>query len=322
MKKTFVLSISILIITMLALSACQGMTKSPEVDPASQTQVAIFAQATLTKFAEQQPQNTPTVSGFPVNPPTEAATEAPTEEATQAPGEPSAEAPTAVPATPEPTVPPTVVPQPTTPANLPQAPSGHERISFAAGTTNATIKATTEPNQSKAYVLWMAKGQLMSLGTSADTVAYISVKTPSGKSLVSFENRWLWYRDFAQEDGDYVVEVSGMAYKSNFELAVSIPQALTFAPGATSLTAKVTIPTHRGHDFSFWVANGQQMTISLSQPEKFALSIYNADGTQLLSYDGKTNSYDAVLPKAGTYIVTVHNLGDSPATVEFNLTIK
>ena len=315
MKKHFVLSISILLIAIMALSACQGMTKSPEVDPASQTQVAIFAQATLTKFAEQQPQTTPTISGFPVASPTTAPTEETTEEATQAPGEPSAEAPATA-------VPPTAVPQPTTPANLPQPPAGSERISFAAGTTNATLKGTSEANQSKRYVLWLAKGQLMNVGTSADTVAYLSIKTPSGKSLVTFDNRWLWYRDFAQEDGDYVIEVSGMAYKSNYELLVSIPQPLKFEAGATNLTAKMTIPAKRGHDFSFWANVGQKMTISLSQPEKFSLSIYNADGTDVLTYDGKTNSFDGTLPKAGTYIVTVHNLGDNAAPVDFNLTVK
>ncbi len=325
MKKNFLLSISILLVAVLALSACQGMTKSPEADPASQTQVAIFAQATLTKFAEQQPEPTQTsITGFPI---TITTTEVPTEEPVDTPAEPTEEAPTEVsptevPATAVPTVQPTTIPQPTTPANLPQPPSGHERIKFETGTTNAVIKGSVEANQSKRYVLWMTKGQMMSLGTSADNAAYISVKTPSGKVLVSFENRWLWYRDFAQETGDYVIEVSGMAYKSNYDLLVSIPQVLNFERGTSTLTARATIPAKRGHDFSFWANKDQKMTITLSQPEKFSLSIYTSDGTDILVYDGKTNSFDGTLPKAGTYVVTVHNLGDASASVDFNLTIK
>lgn len=313
MKKNFLLSISILIIAILALSACTNKSQKVEVDPASQTQVAIFAQATLTKYAELQPtaaetdEPTPEPEATPVP-----EDELPGEEPTEPPAD-ETEAPTAEA---------TAIPQPTTPASLPEPPAGSERISFAAGTTNKTTSGTVEANQTKPYVFWVSKGQLFEVNNSGDNAAFIAVTSPSGKVLVDFANRWLWYRDFAQETGDYVIQVSGLGYKSNFNLKVIAPQKLEFARGTNSLTAKVTVPANYGHEFSFWADEGQKMNISLNPADQFVLSIMNADGTIILSAASNANTYEGELPKAGTYVVTVHNLGDASASVDFNLTIK
>lgn len=313
MKKNFLLSISILIIAILALSACTNKSQKVEVDPASQTQVAIFAQATLTKYAELQPtaaetdEPTPEPEATPVP-----EDELPGEEPTEPPAD-ETEAPTAEA---------TAIPQPTTPASLPEPPAGSERISFAAGTTNKTTSGTVEANQTKPYVFWVSKGQLFEVNNSGDNAAFIAVKSPSGKVLVDFANRWLWYRDFAQETGDYVIQVSGLGYKSNFNLKVIAPQKLEFARGTNSLTAKVTVPANYGHEFSFWADEGQKMNISLNPADQFVLSIMNADGTIILSAASNANSYEGELPKAGTYIVTVHNTTGAAVSADFTLTIK
>lgn len=328
MKKNLIVSISILIIAGLALAACQSATNLPEVDPGSQTQVAIFAQATLTKYAEQKPLLETAVPEEPSPTPMPTEAETPAEEASPAPVEETdtpTEEPTAVPTevpTEVPTAQPTPIPQPTTPPTLPEPPAGHERVSFATGTTNKTVSASVEAGKSKQYVVWLSQSQLLEITGSADTVAYIAVKAPSGKVLVTFDNRWTWYRDFAQETGDYVIEVTGGQYASNFILTVRVPHALEFEQGATSLVARATVPGEYSHDFNFWANQGQNMKITLSQPEKFVLSIIMADGTPILSADSKANSYDAVLPRAGTYIVTIHNISKDAATTDFNLSIK
>jgi|GEM_PF-447765 len=324
MKNKYTYSIIFVLIATLVLSACNIARPSPEVDPASQTQVAIFAQATLTKYALQEPTQAPTEDNAPMPEATQLPTqEAPTDEATQ-PVEATdvpTEAPTAEP-TAVPTAQPTVIPQPTTPANLPQPPADAERISFATGTTNKTVAGSVEAQQSKKYVVWLNKGQIVDIATTADNAAYIAVKTPSGKVLVSHSNYWIWYRDFSQEAGDYVIEVTGGNYKSNYNLTVTIPQAISFEKGTSSLTARATVPAEYAHDFSFWANEGQKMTIGLSQADKFVLSIKLADGTVILSADSKANSFDGTLPKAGTYIVTMRNISKDPVTVDFNLSIK
>lgn len=313
MKKNFLLSISILIIAILALSACTNKSQKVEVDPASQTQVAIFAQATLTKYAELQPTAAETDEPTPEPEATpDPEDELPGEEPTEPPAD-ETEAPTAEA---------TAIPQPTTPASLPEPPAGSERISFAAGTTNKTTSGTVEANQTKPYVFWVSKGQLFEVNNSGDNAAFIAVKSPSGKVLVDFANRWLWYRDFAQETGDYVIQVSGLGYKSNFNLKVIAPQKLEFARGTNSLTAKVTVPANYGHEFSFWADEGQKMNISLNPADQFVLSIMNADGTIILSAASNANTYEGELPKAGTYIVTVHNTTGAAVSADFTLTIK
>jgi hypothetical protein len=317
MKKNLMISISILIIAILALSACTNKSQTVEVDPASQTQVAIFAQATLTKYAELQPtaaatdEPTPEPEATPVS-----EEEEPTEEPSEEPTDPPAnetEAPTAEA---------TAIPQPTTPASLPEPPAGSERISFAAGTTNKTTSGTVEANQTKQFVFWVGKGQLFEVNNSGDNAGFIAVKSPSGKVLVDFDNRWLWYRDYAQETGDYVIQVSGLGYKSNFNLKLIAPQKLEFARGTNSLTAKATVPANYGHEFSFWAGEGQKMNISLNPADQFVLSIMNADGTVILSAASNANSFEGDLPKAGTYVVTMHNTTGAAVSADFTLTIK
>lgn len=327
MKKRFLIALSMLLLVAFVLSACQNATESPEFDPASKTQVAIFAQATLTKFAQQQSVETPTVEGFPIQvtdepvvteDPTEVPVETATEEPTEAPTEEPTEAPTEAP-TAAPTVIVTQNPQPT---DLPQPPEGSERVSFDAGTTNKTMSGTVEANQTKRYVVWMSKWQLMNLATSGDYAAFLRVISPSGKVLVAFENRWIWYRDYAEETGDYIVEVSGQTYKSNYELYVSIPQTLQFEPNTNKLIARATVPANYTHDFVLYANQGQKMTITLSEPDKFIIAIIHVDNSSILKFEDNQNSFDATLPKSGLFIVSIRSKSNEATTVDFNLTIK
>ncbi len=114
-KRIFLLTTMSLIMVFLAGCFMPATTSPSDL----QTQDALFAQATLTKLAQQ-------LSATTVVPPT----------ATQIPPTATNTA-TAVPPTSIPVV--TVVPVTPIPATATSGPSGVTRVSFAAGTTNYTV---------------------------------------------------------------------------------------------------------------------------------------------------------------------------------------
>lgn len=327
MKKNAFYTIALLLGVVVILGACQPVTPTLPISD-SQTQVAIFAQATLTKAAvltEAAAGATPTgidpnqpiTSQVPATDQAATATQAPADTATSVP-------PTTAPTPTVPMVQITPIVQPTSaPATaVPTAPSGSTRLSFAAGTTNSYVEGSLAVGATTRYVFWMDKYQMMDISTSGANAAYIQIKTPGGKTLVDFSQGWTWYRDYAQEAGDYVLDISGGKYAVNYGLYLSIPQRLSFKPGESSLTVSATVPASRTHNFIAWANKGQTMKVIVSPGNTFGLSIWHVDGTVILSGHSESSSAEVVLPLAGDYIINVISPGGSALKFDLALTIN
>ena len=309
-KRLIVLSAMILIIVVLA--GCYMPAPTTSVGD-SQTQVALFAQATLTKFAQQLTVTQPS-SQETIIPPT----------ATQIPATETSIPPTAVPptatSTSVPVVP--VVPITPIPATVTSQPGGITRISFAAGTTNYTVKENIPANTTKRYALRLTQYQLAEVSLSSSTSAYIAITTEKGRELVNFSQKWTWYRDYASENGDWYIDVRTGAYAADITLYVQAPQRVSFESGKDTLIARATVPAYFTHNFVAWANKDQVMKVSISPTDGLVLSIYKLGGEVLLSSaEGKT-SYEGVLPKAGDYVISVTNSKNTSATFDLNLNIK
>ncbi len=81
------------------------------------------------------------------------------------------------------------------------------RVSFEIGTTNYTVKETIPANTTKRYALRLTQWQMLEITLKSNTSAFIAVSTEKGKQLVDFSQKWLWYRDYATENGDWYVDV-------------------------------------------------------------------------------------------------------------------
>lgn len=299
---------AILLLGLMAGCSFPQATISPSD---SQTQIALFAQATLTKAAvEAQAQQTATAA---VAQPTHTETSAPTA--------------TAVPptATAQPTIPPIILVtpiQPLTPIAPTTAPGQATRISFALGTTNASSEGQLAANTTKRFVFTADKNQLMDISLSSGSTAYIAITSPSGKKLVTFDQGWTWYRDYISEKGDWYIDIKAGSYDTSYSLYLAIPQRLTFASGTSSLTAKATIPAGRVHNFIAWANKGQTIKVSVEPGTNFKLSIWNVSGTVILSGMGDSSSYEGVLPEAGDYFINVTSGAASSTQITLNLSIK
>jgi hypothetical protein len=312
MKKRLIV-LSAMTLIMVVISDCYMPAPTTSVGD-SQTQVALFAQATLTKFAQQMTETQPPSSQDTVVPPT-ATLVPPT--ATNVP--PTAVPPTAT-ATSVPVV--TVVPITPVPATATSQPGGTTRISFATGTTNYTVKETIPANTTKRYALRLRQYQLAEISLSGSTSAYIAITTEKGKELVNFSQKWTWYRDYASENGDWYIDVRTGAYASDITLYIQAPQRVSFESGKDTLIAKATVPAYFTHNFVVWANKDQTMKVSISPTDGLVLSIYKLGGEDLLSSaEGKT-SYEGTLPNAGDYVISVTNTKNASSTFDINLNVK
>lgn len=297
--------LAMILLGMLAACSYPQPTTSPSD---SATQIALFSQATLTKAAliaqaEQaatanaiQPTATPTSM-----PPTETAVP------------PTA---TTIPSATATAVPPTSTSAPTT------APGQAIRMSFAAGTTNVLAEGQMSANTTRRYVFWADKNQLMDISLYGASGAYIAVSSASGTKLVEFSQGWTWYRDYLPEKGDWYIDIKAGNVDTGYSLYLGIPQRLSFASDASSLTAKATIPAGRVHNFVVWGNKGQTLKVSVSPALNFGLSIWHVDGTVLLSGMSESSSFEGVLPEAGDYIINVISGAATPTQITLTLSIN
>lgn len=319
MKKRLIV-LSAMTLIMVVLAGCYMPAPTTSVGD-SQTQVALFAQATLTKFAQQMTETQPPSSAETIVPPT--ATLMPAT-VTLMPATATNIPPTAVPPTATSTSVPivTVVPITPIPATATSQPGGTTRISFAAGTTNYTVKETIPANTTKRYALRLTQYQLAEISLSSSTTAHIAITTEKGKELVNFSQKWTWYRDYATENGDWYIDVRSGAYSANITLYVQAPQRVSFESGKDTLIASATVPAYFTHNFVAGANKDQIMKVSISPTDGLVLSIYKLGGDVLLAASEGKTSFEGTLPKTGDYVISVTNSKNVSSTFDMNLNIK
>ncbi len=299
---------SLMALVLIFLAGCNVPVADSENDYAS-TQIHLFAQATLTKRAEEAL--------------AQEATEIPTTESTDETNPtdiPETTAPTQVPSTSVPVV--TVIPITPIPVTATSPAQTGNRISFATGTTNGQLKDNIPANTTKRYSVRLMQNQLAEVSLSSTNTAYISITTEKGRKLVDFSNRWTWYRDYASENGDWYIDVQTGAYATDITLNVMAPQRLSFAAGKDTLTGKATIPAYYTHNFVLWANKDQTMKINLNPADGLVLSIYKLGGDVLLSASAGKTSFEGKLPVAGDYIIDISNTSNVNRSVDATITIK
>ena len=328
MKKNLLLLVTIILLGVPTLSACGLFASTPSTD-VSLTQAALFFEATTTKAALLASEaGTPTAPGSgEVIATTQPAS--PTSEPPVATASPTSLPPTVIatltpthviptvgitPIQPTATVP---VPSAVTPTRLPNL----SRISFDAGTTNASVTATLPANSAQRYVFWASSGQLIDLSLNSDQNAWFSLTSPTGKVVVDPSWGYTWYRDYLSSSGDWVLEVRSGSSSANISLYLSIPERLSFPTGAYGMTATGKVPAGRTHSFIAWGNKDQTLKVSVSPTSGLVLSIWGVDGTVLMSSMAGASSFEGKLPHAGDYIINV-TAAASSESISFTMPIE
>lgn len=311
MKKKIAL-LSTMLIAMVVLAGCNLPAATMSAGD-SQTQVALFAQATLTKFAQLM-----TVTPPPAEETAEVTQEQPTESLPTAEATATEVPPTAtqIPPTATTAVPPTATTQPL------ETEGGMVRVSFEPGTTNYTVVDTIPANTTRRYALRLTEWQLIDISLDSTTSAFIAVSNEKGKEMVDFSQKWTWYRDFATEAGDWYIDVRTGAYEADINLYLQAPERLSFGADQDSMVADALVPANRAHNFVAWGDKDQTLKVSLNPSEGLVLSIWHTNGNVLISSMAGANSFEGKLPEAGNYIITVFNSTNQAVEFDLSMSIK
>lgn len=200
------------------------------------------------------------------------------------------------------------------------------RVSFDRGATSDDLQGELDAHQSLDYILRAGEGQILEINVNpqagaetepADSNAATDSTDPMGGAvqliiygvdgtvLRSGMGEGSSFRGLLPEDQDYLVSVRAGEQAVDFSLQVIIPQRIRFASGAYSGTVWTSLPAHRTQYYSLRAAEGQKMTIRLSNSAGLDLAVYGADGTLLQNQDTEGAAFDARLPSSQDYIVAV-----------------
>ncbi|MEJ5946804.1 hypothetical protein WDZ17_16020 [Pseudokineococcus basanitobsidens] len=192
-----------------------------------------------------------------------------------------------------------------------QAASGAsaQRITFGAGATSAPVSGDVTADGEASYVFGAHAGQAADVHFEGPADSYWTLVGPDGSPLHTGHTE-------QQEDaaitlprtGDYALDVQS-ATAGSYELDLTIPAPIRFAPGATSRTVSGAVSPSQGTDdaYSFRARAGQEATVDFSSDTgKATWSLVAPDGSPL--HDGMTEDQghaEVRLPASGVYDLVV-----------------
>lgn len=238
---------------------------------------------------------------------------------------PTGESPAAVnaPANPAPT--PTLPPPagPTASPTLPQtAPTSGElvRLEFLPGTTSTVVTGNLAANESRGYLVTAQQGQVIIAGMPPmDSLSGMQVRitTSENVALPDMSNIDDYVASLPATQ-DYIVWVVAGDRSSDYHLAVTIPNRITFEPGAVSASIDETIRNYHSISYVLRASAGQTMSVSLHSANTI-LEIRGLDDHQLL-LDPSSNAtaWTGTLPATQDYII---NVLPSVETTTFKLNV-
>jgi hypothetical protein len=204
-----------------------------------------------------------------------------------------------------------------------------ERITFAAGSTSATITGNLRASGSDKYVLGALAGQTMSVDLSFSAGrAILVVWGADGTVILTDHVEAPSFQRVVPTTQDYFIRVKGSSEGSTtYSMTVSIPSISTsaerieFASGSTSATVTGQLNATEADQYVLHALAGQTMSADTSFSEGGAiLVVWGADGTVLLSDHAEVSSFQRVLPATQDYYIRVRGRPEGNTT--YNMTVS
>jgi hypothetical protein len=193
-------------------------------------------------------------------------------------------------------------------AGPPSTALGVTRITFAPGATEASVEGSLPGGQSQDFAVGALQGQTMMLDlSSSSNSATLSVWGAQGTNPQAVRvtpGGWLGLLPATE---DYIIRVGAGSLAINFSLNVTIPQRITFAPGAVSATRNGMTSARRTVTYLLRASAGQTMTATLNVPPNSAgLTIYGLDdGIPLVRAVSDATTFTGQLPGSQDYVIEV-----------------
>jgi hypothetical protein len=207
-------------------------------------------------------------------------------------------------------------------AGPPSTGVGVTRITFAPGSTEAAVQGSLPGGQSQDFVVTALQGQTMMLdlsSTSNSTTLTVSGAQGINPQVIrSTPTGWLGVLPSTE---DYIIRVSAGGAPMNFDLNITIPQRILFAPGAVARTVTGTTSARRTVTYLLRASAGQTMTATLiAPPYSLGLTIYGlTDGIPLVRAVSDATSWTGQLPGTQDYVIEAVPAVD--AAVNFSLQV-
>jgi hypothetical protein len=192
------------------------------------------------------------------------------------------------------------------------------RISFEAGATSATVTGTLMPLVNQYYLAHIEAGQLLEVDLfPPNAPMQLVIYGVDGTVLLSMMAGAPSFRGTVPTTEDYFIEISANTTVS-FTMDVTIPERITFAPGATSATVQGQLPASGRHSYVLKVLAGQFMQVSMTAPAgTIRMPVYGVDGSVLSSGNAEVPGFQGLVPITEDYLIDVF----SNAAVQYTLTV-
>jgi hypothetical protein len=223
-------------------------------------------------------------------------------------------------------LPPTVVNSPMT------SPTGDvaERITFAPGSTTATVTGNLPASGWDRYVLRAFVGQAMSVDLAfSEGRAILVVWGADGTVLLTDHAEVSSFQRVLPTTQDYFIKVEGRPEgTTTYSMTVSIPlmstaaERIEFASESTSATVTGHLNASETDQYVLQALAGQTMSINTAFTEGRAiLVVWGADGTVLLSDHAEVSSFQRVLPATQDYYILVRGRPEGSTTYSMTVSL-
>lgn len=200
-----------------------------------------------------------------------------------------------------------------TPSPTPN-PGTSQRITFATGTSSATINGQVDGNTFRGYLLNAQAGQRMQVSTSSPLGnVYLTLVSPGGSPLARAQNGAQTFDGILPESGDYSIQVSAPAGTAltNFTLYVSVigqvtsgAQRIRFNAGSTAAQVNGQVSGTVTASYVLEARAGQQMLIFLTSPlSNVYVTLVSPLGSPLARAQAGAQSFNGYLPESGDYSI-------------------
>ena len=263
---------------------------------------------TETPIAEAAPSDTPTTAPpSPTAAPPTATSAPPTETPVPATDTAVPETATQMPTATEP-APPTETPPPSTPTPMPDM--------LAYSQTSFSVQGHLKVNEIRDFSFSGREGQLVMLRlASPNPDAFLTIYAVGGAQPLApvAPGSARWQGRLPATHG-YVVKLGSPGQAANFQLVVSMPQTIEFAPGAVSATIEGQINSSETVDYVLRAFAGQSMAVKASSPKgDVLLAVYALeDDEPLIGPLPSIMEWEGKLPADGDYLIKA--IAGGPAT--------
>ncbi len=201
------------------------------------------------------------------------------------------------------------------------APSAPIHLSFAVGTTSATVAGSVPAGGVQDYTLFAGVGQwlFVDFGAAQPNVT-VQILTSGGRRVGQTAPGATHWQGLLPATGEYRVRVISTGSAAAYSLTLTIPRRISFARGAISATTPGSVVAGSMTSYVLRARSGQTMTASLNPNATGVwLEIYDLTGSRyLLNISAGATQWTGRLPATGDYLVRAVSTGPAAA---FNLSV-